>query len=248
MKGVVLSLAPEAQLVDITHGDPAAGRRRRARSRWRRRRRCSRRGTIHVAVVDPGVGGARADVVVDVGRQSLHRARQRRAVAGGARRRARSTGSRRPRSGASRSARRSTAATSSRRPRAAWRPGRVAADVGPPLSTHGRAGSAAAAPGWAASSRARVIHVDSFGNLMTSLPAERPVSGAPAREVEVEVEGARGRSARRSGKTFADVAAGRAGRLHRQRGQLEIALRDGSAAASTGRRAGQPVRLTERRS
>ena len=66
MKGVVLSLAPEAQLVDITHGVPpqdvAAGAVALAQAAP-----LFPPGTIHVAVVDPGVGGARADIVVESG-------------------------------------------------------------------------------------------------------------------------------------------------------------------------------------
>src|SRR4051794_22322276 len=66
MKGVVLSMAPEARLVDITHGiapqDVAAGAIALAQAAP-----LFPRGTIHVAVVDPGVGGARADVVVASG-------------------------------------------------------------------------------------------------------------------------------------------------------------------------------------
>lgn len=58
MKGVILSHAPEAQLVDITHEIPAQdvelGRLTLARV-WRR----FPAGTVHLAVVDPGVGSAR---------------------------------------------------------------------------------------------------------------------------------------------------------------------------------------------
>src|SRR5687768_8054033 len=63
MKGVVLSMAPGAVLVDITHDVPArdvqAGAFALAQAAP-----LFPPGTIHVAVVDPGVGGARADVVV----------------------------------------------------------------------------------------------------------------------------------------------------------------------------------------
>ncbi len=66
MKGVVLSLAPDATLVDITHGiaaqDVVGGAIALAQAAP-----LFPRGTIHVAVVDPGVGGARADVVVAAG-------------------------------------------------------------------------------------------------------------------------------------------------------------------------------------
>ena len=66
MKGVVLSLAPQATLVDIAHGVPAqdvtAGAVALAQAAP-----LFPAGTIHVAVVDPGVGGARADLVVEAG-------------------------------------------------------------------------------------------------------------------------------------------------------------------------------------
>src|ERR1700690_2694829 len=66
MKGVVLSIAPRATLVDITHGIPAqdvgtgAGRRGQAAPLFPP-------GSIHVAVVDPGVGGVRADLLLESG-------------------------------------------------------------------------------------------------------------------------------------------------------------------------------------
>ena len=66
LKGVVLSLAPQATLVDIAHGVPArdvaAGAVALAQAAP-----MFPPGTIHVAVVDPGVGGARADLVVAAG-------------------------------------------------------------------------------------------------------------------------------------------------------------------------------------
>ena len=66
MKGVVLSLAPSATVVDITHGVPpqdvVAGAVALAQAAP-----LFPAGTIHVAVVDPGVGGARADLLVEAG-------------------------------------------------------------------------------------------------------------------------------------------------------------------------------------
>ena len=66
MKGVVLSLAPNATLVDISHGVPpqdvAAGAVALTQAAP-----LFPPGTIHVAVVDPGVGGARADLLVEAG-------------------------------------------------------------------------------------------------------------------------------------------------------------------------------------
>jgi len=69
MKGVILSLNPAATLVDITHEVPAQDVRYAAivlddvSDRFPD-------GTVHVAVVDPGVGTERAIVFVRIGRQN----------------------------------------------------------------------------------------------------------------------------------------------------------------------------------
>jgi hypothetical protein len=63
MKGVILAINPRITLVDITHGIPAG-------DVWagafalRESCRCFPPGTIHVAVVDPGVGSERRAVAV----------------------------------------------------------------------------------------------------------------------------------------------------------------------------------------
>ena len=63
MKGVMLSLVPDATVVDVTHDVPPqdveSARLALARS-WRR----FPPGTVHVAVVDPGVGTGRAALAV----------------------------------------------------------------------------------------------------------------------------------------------------------------------------------------
>lgn len=70
MKGVLLTLAPQATLVDITHDIPAqdveAARLAVARY-WRR----FPESTIHIVVVDPGVGSARAPLAIASGGQFL---------------------------------------------------------------------------------------------------------------------------------------------------------------------------------
>jgi len=68
MKGVLLTLAPEATLVDITHGIQPHNIRQGAMvldqaAPW------FPAGTIHLAVVDPGVGTERALVCADIGQQ-----------------------------------------------------------------------------------------------------------------------------------------------------------------------------------
>jgi S-adenosyl-L-methionine hydrolase (adenosine-forming) len=64
MKGVILTRAPETTLVDVTHDIPPqdveCGRLALARY-WRR----FPPGTVHLAVVDPGVGSTRAALAVE---------------------------------------------------------------------------------------------------------------------------------------------------------------------------------------
>jgi len=63
MKGVMLSLVPDAAIVDVTHDVPPQDveSARLALARYWRR---FPPGTVHVAVVDPGVGSARAALAV----------------------------------------------------------------------------------------------------------------------------------------------------------------------------------------
>ncbi len=68
MKGVILSIAPSAHLVDITHGIPHHDIRAGAFALGTAARYFPK-GTIHVAVVDPGVGSDRAPIVVHAGNQ-----------------------------------------------------------------------------------------------------------------------------------------------------------------------------------
>jgi S-adenosylmethionine hydrolase len=63
MKGVILRINPRAALVDLTHDIPA-GDIRGAAFALAAACRFFPRGTIHVAVVDPGVGSARKAIAV----------------------------------------------------------------------------------------------------------------------------------------------------------------------------------------
>ena len=68
MKGVILSINPEARIVDITHEIPPQDIRAAAFNLLA----CYKffpAGTIHVAVVDPGVGSARRPLVIESGGQ-----------------------------------------------------------------------------------------------------------------------------------------------------------------------------------
>ena len=68
MKGVILSRAPEARIVDLTHGIKAQDVRQAAfvissASQY------FPRGTVHTVVVDPGVGGQRKIILLTAGNQ-----------------------------------------------------------------------------------------------------------------------------------------------------------------------------------
>jgi S-adenosyl-L-methionine hydrolase (adenosine-forming) len=237
MKGVVLSLAPDAVVVDITHGVPphdmTAGAVALAQAAP-----LFPAGTIHVAVVDPGVGGARADLLVQAGDQLF-------------------VG---PDNGvlslAARPPRRIyhiQAASFRREPVSPTFHGR---DVFAPTAGRLAAGAALAEAGPAAESMVEVaqppvlrqggrvegavIHVDAFGNLITSLTAELiPVDAA------IQVEGGGGVFHPVLARTFSDVRSGALVAYVGSGGQLEIARRDGSAAAYVGAERGSIVRVGE---
>jgi S-adenosylmethionine hydrolase len=235
MKGVVLSHAPGATLVDITHGiaaqDVIGGAMALAQAAP-----LFPRGTIHVAVIDPGVGGARAELVVeadgsffvgpDNGVLSLAAAAPRRIY------RIDAAGFRREPVSPTFHGRDVFAPTAGR-----LAAGQPASDAGPALDALveldaplvRRVGDRV---------EGAVTHVDGFGNLLTSLAAELVPAGA-----QIEVVGREGTFHPVIGKTFTDVAPGALVAYIGSSGLLEIGLRDGSAASMTGAGRGSPVRL-----
>lgn len=235
MRGVVLSLAPAAQLVDVTHGVPhldvAAGAVALAQAAP-----FFPAGTIHVAVVDPGVGSDRAALLVeaqgsffigpDNGVLSLA-ARGPRVIR---------------RIEAADFQRHVVSPTFHGRDIFAPTAGRLAAGASPtdagPLVDEMVELAEPAPHRWGGVVEGRVIHVDAFGNLITSLDA----SVAPP-EASVEVEGVEGLFHPVSGRTFADVEPGALVAYIGSGGQLEVARRDGSAAVRTGAQRGSVVRV-----
>src|SRR6185436_6987016 len=68
VKGVILSLNPQARIVDLTH-EIAAQDIEAAAFTLLAAYQSFPKGTVHVAVVDPGVGSARRGIVVAAGEQ-----------------------------------------------------------------------------------------------------------------------------------------------------------------------------------
>ena len=221
MKGVILSRAPDATLVDLTHDIPphdvwsgAWALREAARS--------FPAGAIHVAVVDPGVGTARRPILVehagqvfvgpDNGVLSL-------ASSGGRARHLDRSELHHPQVSRTFHGRDIFAAVAGH-----LAAGLPPADCGTPIADWLRLEELA--PSSAANGvRGAVIHVDRFGNLVTNITT----LAAGAR---VEVEG--GPSAVPLRATFGDVAPGEWVAYLGSSGRLELAVREGSAAARLG--------------
>jgi S-adenosylmethionine hydrolase len=234
VKGVLASLAPEALVEDVAHdlprGDVAAAARALARY-WSRHPA----GTVHLVVVDPGVGTAR---------RALACASAGRFLVG-------------PDNGVLTSALGEHGARCVR-----LDPARLTAPVSPTF--HGRdlfaPAAAALASGGALDELGDpvtdpvllpdptpcrterggdgvVVAVDHFGNLTTNLPG-----GWSAPGDVVELAGWRVEVLR----TYGDAPAGGALALVDSEGRIEIAVRDGSAARLLGVTEGAPARLVKR--
>jgi S-adenosylmethionine hydrolase len=217
MKGVILTLAPGTTIVDIAHEIPRHDTQHAAfvlaTSAWR-----FPAGTIHVCVVDPGVGGARAEVIVSArGHLFVGPDNGVFALVG---------------AGCD-----GTWAITS--------PAFVAADPAPTF--HGRdvfapaaaalAGGlppAAAGPATCLSLVARgrpigsIVHVDGYGNLITDLAPGPTFVRAGGQRVAVR-------------RTFLDVDQGQLVAYVGSAGTIELAVREGSAAAVLGLARGAPV-------
>ena len=234
MKAAVLRVCPQARLIDVSHGIPrhdilcGSITLERAVDGFPP-------GTVHLAVVDPGVGTDRRILVAGVNQQLVvcpdnglltwawHRHRNVKAYA------------------------------------LTWRPtGRKnvsntfhGRDIMAPAAAMLACGAAPDAlarpiddpvlldvkPAAEPTERGRVIHVDVFGNVMTNF-AHNLLGGAKGRKVRVK-----GRSLGRIRRTYWDVAPGKPLALIGSSGLLEIAVRDGSAAQDLGLKVGDEVEI-----
>ncbi len=222
MKGVILNRSPGATVVDITHDIAAQDVRAGARA-LAEAAPLFPPGTIHVAVVDPGVGSARRPLLVsgegqrfigpDNGLLSLAAPRGEARVLD-----------------REELFRGTVSSTFHGRDVFASVAGHLAAGL-PPQSCGGQAGD------WQRLELPRptveadrlegaVVHVDRFGNLITNL--ERGAVGDAARW-QVALGGRHIGSIR---DTFSDVAPGQWVAYIGSGGELEIAVRDGDAASA----------------
>lgn len=234
MKGVILGIAPQATVIDITHQIPPQNVREAAYVLATALPFFSP-GAIHLAIVDPGVGSARRPMAAQVGNHFL-------------------VG---PDNGVF------THALPAGQPAscvhldnpAYWLPtvsrtfhGR---DIFSPVAAHLANGAPLAALGSPISDpvffdvhpprreadgslRGQVVHVDRFGNLVSNIPG----AWLAGRLWTVRIAG---QQVVGPSLTYASVAPGQLLALVSSDATLEIALRDGSAAARLGVAAGEPI-------
>jgi len=241
MKGVLLGINPGARLVDLTHAIPPQDILRGALAlqgayAW------FPRGTIHLAVVDPGVGGARRPLAVGVGGHYfvgpdngllgfLFEAPGAGAVT--------LTNAAYHRRGVSRTF----------HARDVFAPVAAYCSLGVPLARFGPAVRDPVRLPWPQARRAgrrvvgQVLLADRFGNLLTNVAAaDVPVD---RQRCEVEIGGCRMDGVVGA---YSERPAGTLGALIDSSGRLEIFVRDGSARERLGLGPGAPVSLWSRSS
>lgn len=226
MKGVILSACPDARIIDATHEIPPHDVRAGA---WALRHYALLYPpeTIHVAVVDPGVGTVRAPLLVRVGGHwligpdnglfswVLQQA------------------------GRSRSFRIRPDVHRAGAPSRTFHGRDVFAHVAGLLAAGADWRSLVASPvrpvrwRWATPRRAgdriagEIVHVDRFGNAISNIPAEWVRRSGPRLVIRCNEF-----TASRLCATYADVKAGATCALEESTGLLELAVREGNAAHS----------------
>jgi S-adenosylmethionine hydrolase len=231
MKGALLRRAPGAMLVDVTHeippGDVAAGAYLLGRT-WR----SFPEGTLHLAVVDPGVGAARRALAAEAGGHRFvapdNGILSRVVETGGARLVSLAVGA---------------AASPTFHGRDVFAPAAARLLGGEPLASLGPAiRDPILLPPARLERRGpdlvgEVVHVDRFGTLVTSLPGTAVGIGATVSVGSLEM-------ALRT--TFADAAPRAPVAFVGSGGTVEIAIRDGRADVALGAGRGTEVRATAR--
>lgn len=226
VRGVLVSRVPEVTLVDITHdiapGDVAGAAYVLSRT-WQR----FPAGTVHLIVVDPGVGGTRNALGVLAGGHAFVGPDNGVLTPILARDDCRTATLPIPGSAAPTFHGRDVFAPAA----AALAGGTDLTVLGPEVRPAVRLPDVPLSIG-PDRSAGEVIYIDRFGNLITNLPGE----ASTGRVVSVE-----GRPVGPLRRTFADVEPGDAVAYVGSGGTVEIAVRDRSAAGDLGARIGTPV-------
>ncbi|MDD5557698.1 MAG: SAM-dependent chlorinase/fluorinase [bacterium] len=239
MKGVVLSIHPRAVIIDLSHGVPP-GDAFAAALALRCSYRFFPRGTVHVVVVDPGVGGEReilcaesaGHLFIAPDNGILPLALGEAVLAG--MRAVRNRAFRLPEVSRTFHGRDILAPAAAHVARGVpWR------RLGPPF--RGAVLPAEPSPRRTARGtvRARVIHVDRFGNLITDIPDGSPLLPPPGDAVFA----VGGRRIRGISGCYSDAAPGALIALRGSSGYIEIAVRGGDAARELRAARGTPVIL-----
>ena len=251
MKGVILSICSEVQLVDLCHTLPPQDIQRGACLLWSAVEAFPA-GTIHLAVVDPGVGGARRAVALEAGghyfvgpdnglmlpaaRRLLELPERSSSVVSGLR----GVVLDRPEF-----FRKEISSTFHGRDIFAPVAGYLAKDT--PLESLGSPlRDPVALPLFDAvfqedACLGRVLFADHFGNLVTNIPAQQLLQHAPLASWSVRIGPI---LLPQISNTFCDVKPGEAVAYVGSFGLIEIAIRNGSVAATWNLSAGASLRLT----
>ena len=229
MKGVLARLAPDARVVDVTHEVPRFDIAHGAWALYTAAREFPR-GTVHVAVVDPGVGGDRAAVIVAIDGHLFV------GPDNGLFAYLAATGTVEGTWAITSTAFRMAEVAPTFHGRDVFAPAAAALARGLPPEAAGPATCLTGRLPWtvtpaiAPGGYGVVVHVDHFGNLVTNLPG-------PARAVRIADTVAP------PVRTYCDVARGALACYVGSSGTLEIALRDRSAADVLGVTRGATVEL-----
>jgi S-adenosyl-L-methionine hydrolase (adenosine-forming) len=238
MRGVLMGTDPEIRVVDLTH-EIAPGRIDEGAFALLAAYLYFPRGTVHVAVVDPGVGSARRAIVVEAAEQYfvgpdnglfsyvLEREAEARAVEV-----TNSQYFRQPLSttfhGRDLFAPVGAALARGVRPE----------ELGPPLPSPTRLAPLRPLAGVDGGLQGRILHVDRFGNCITSVSVDDLVSGNDRVRVR-----AGGRDVATFRRHYTGAPAGDPFLIWGSTGFLEISLNGGSAAAALGLAAGDGVEV-----
>jgi S-adenosylmethionine hydrolase len=240
MKGVVLGICPDAELVDIAHGIPP-GEVRPAAYALATAAPHFPPGTVHLIVVDPGVGSQRRPIAVQTER-ALYVAPDNGVLSLALRQDP-------PRLAVhlNRSAYHLTPVSATFHGRDVFAPvaahlaAGIALDaVGEPLAPSDLTFLPAAQPARSpdGSWLAEIVHIDHFGNLITNLPWADSKIHPPG--LAIRLGGALVPMVR----TYADVEPGEMVAYVGSSGHIEIAVREGDAARRLGANVGTPVEVS----